>query len=481
MKIRIVILNVFVVALLFSNCSKLKEEYAGNSIPDEEIISPENLLFKTQVPKKDYDIIAVKPTQHSVSLSILSYKTCAAIIEYSIRGSVNFKTLNFSLTANEPKEILLSDLLPSQSYDYYYSCKLPGSNTYIKSVKYAFCTAINTDASFIMAITADSHLDTHTDTAIYKKTLLNVKEENPDFMIELGDTFMNDKYGQDFSMVLYNYLAQRYFFGGICHSIPLFFVQGNHDGECGYYNNGSSLSWAAWSNRMRKKYFPMPEPDAFYKGNSINDSYTGMLQNYYAWQWSNALFIVLDPFWYSPLSATKVPWDRTLGIQQYNWLKNVLATSTARFKFVFIHNLVGGMDLEGLARGGVEAAHLYEWGGENGSGLYEFNTRRRGWDMPIHNLLVKYGVDIVFHGHDHFYDYQTLDGVVYQEVPQPGAPENAAPIQALTYGYQQGTILGATGFLKLSINSNSASIAYMATSVANSGQNKKILHQYLIN
>ncbi len=471
-----------ILLIVLSSCTKQNSLSTSNPVViDDVIASPPNALFKTEIPISVYDIIAVKQTLNSITLSVLSYKTCEAKIEYSDQGNSNFQTINFQLTGNEPKEIVVNGLSPSSTYDYYYSYKLPTSSNYIKSTKHTFKTAKTNGNAFVMAITADSHLDMHSDTLVYKKTLSNILEENADFNIELGDTFMNDKYGKDFSMALYNYLAQRYFFGSVCHSVPLYFVQGNHDGECGYYNDGTSSSWAAWSNRMRKKYFPMPEPDAFYLGNSIKDPFTGPLQNYYSWQWSNTLFIVLDPFWFSPVNSNLTPWDRTLGLEQYNWLKNTLANSTAKFKFVFIHHLVGGFDLDGIARGGVEAAGLYEWGGKSPNGQYDFATKRPGWEMPIHNLLLKYGVNVVFHGHDHFYDYQQLDGIVYQEVPQPSAPENAMPNQAATYGYQQGTILGGTGFLKLSINSTSAKVEYMGTNSTNSNLNKKVLHQYVIN
>ena len=34
-------------------------------------------------------------------------------------------------------------------------------------------------------------------------------------------------------------------------------------------------------------------------------------------------------------------WNWTLGQQQYNWFKQTLQESTAKFKFVFSHQLVG--------------------------------------------------------------------------------------------------------------------------------------------
>jgi hypothetical protein len=64
----------------------------------------------------------------------------------------------------------------------------------------------------------------------------------------------------------------------------------------------------------------------------------------------------------------------------------------------------------------------YEWGGNNIDGSPGFATKRPGWDMPIHDLLVMNKVNVVFHGHDHLYGYQTRDGVVYLECPQPGTP-----------------------------------------------------------
>jgi hypothetical protein len=55
-----------------------------------------------------------------------------------------------------------------------------------------------------------------------------------------------------------------------------------------------------WANALRKKYFPNPRPDGFYTGNATPDKTAGLLENYYAWEWSDALFVVLDPFWFTP-------------------------------------------------------------------------------------------------------------------------------------------------------------------------------------
>jgi predicted phosphodiesterase len=479
--IKIVHLSLLTGLLLLVGGCKKSSDLAPSVPVDDVIVSPPNPLFRTSVPRSDYDIVVVRPTRNSITLSILSYKTCDAKIEYSVAGRADFKTLSISLTGNNPALAVLDNLLPAQAYDYYYSYKLAGTASYIKSPKYSFTTARDAGQPFVLALTADSHLDMRTDTAVYRKTLDNLFEDKPDFMIELGDTYMNDKYGSDFSMAFYNYLAQRYFFGKVCHSMPLFFVQGNHDGEAGIYNDMTAQSRAVWSNNMRKKYFPMPEPGTYYRGNANKDAYAGYLQNYYAWEWSNALFIVLDPFWYSPVASANDPWARTLGAEQYNWLKETLQNSRATFKFIFLHNLVGGIDIDGKGRGGVEAVPFFEWGGKSISGLNEFAARRPTFEMPIHQLLVKYGVNAVFHGHDHFYGYQQMDGIVYQEIPQPSTITGSNPVQAADYGYRQGTFMGGSGYLRLTIGASSAKVEYVTTDIQVQSRNKSVWHQYILN
>jgi hypothetical protein len=202
---------------------------------------------------------------------------------------------------------------------------------------------------------------------------------------------------------------------------------------------------------MRKQYFPNPVPDDFYTGNATKHPEAGLRQDYYAWEWGDALFIVLDPFWFTATQrGQRDNWKRTLDAEQYQWLQRTLENSRARFKFVFIHNLVGGTDSQG--RGGAEAAPFYEWGGRNADGSDGFAQNRPGWPAPIHQLLVQNKVDIVFHGHDHLFAKQDLDGVVYQEVPQPGMPGNGnAPRSAVEYGYVSGIIFGSPGYLRITV------------------------------
>lgn len=300
--------------------------------------------------------------------------------------------------------------------------------------------------SFVFTITADSHLDDHTDREFYQRTLKRAAADKPAFHIDLGDTFMSEKHTNRVNAAQQYVDQQRYF---AMLGAPVHLVIGNHDGECGRYLDGTTNNLAVWSRAMRMKYFPEPlAPDG---------------RNYYAWETNNALFIALDPFWFSPRPRRNDDnWFRTLGKEQYDWLKRTLQTSRAKFKFVFIHHLVGGADRQG--RGGVEVVPFYEWGGKNANGTDGFAAHRPGWAAPIHQLLVTNHVNAVFHGHDHLYVKQELDGIVYQEVPQPGDPKGSTR-SAAEYGYKSGVMLGSSGYLRISVSRDSAKVEYVRMSV----------------
>lgn len=302
--------------------------------------------------------------------------------------------------------------------------------------------AEGTSPSFLFTITADSHLDYNTDRGLYQRTLVTASADKPVFHIDLGDTFMSEKLANR-EKAAKQYLEQRRYFDLL--QVPVHLVPGNHDGESGRYLDGTTNNLAIWSRAMRQRYFP--------------DPLCASNHNYYAWEYGNALFVVLDPYWYTPrLRRDDSNWKVTLGSEQYQWLQHTLEASQATFKFVFIHNLVGGLDRQG--RGGVEAAPFYEWGGKNADGTDGFKQNRPGWPLPIHQLLLKNKVSMVFHGHDHLYARQELDGLVYQEVPQPGDPRGNTR-SAAEYGYQSGKILGSSGYLRVTISASNTKVDYV--------------------
>ncbi len=407
------------------------------------------------VPAHPFDLILGRPTSNAVTVSVLCYADTQGCITYGTQpGRLATQTPTRSFRRREPVEIVLSGLEPDTRY--FYEFRPARTN----SPEFTFHTARPPSSTFIFTVTADSHLDEHTDATVYQRTLANASADAPDFHIDLGDTFMTEKHPTR-DAAARQYLAQRYYFGRLCHSAPLFLVLGNHDGESPRGRETDADSLSVWADLTRKRYFPNPVPDGFYTGDTARHPQADLLQDYYAWQWGEALFVVLDPYWFAQRERGRSDnWCRTLGVEQYQWLKGTLERSNARFKFVFIHQLVGGIDSQG--RGGAEAASLYEWGGRNADGTEGFARNRPGWPRPIHQLLLQNKVSIVFHGHDHLYAKQDLDGIVYQEVPQPGYPGiGKLPRSAAEYGYRGGTILGSSGYLRVTVSPRGAQVDYV--------------------
>jgi hypothetical protein len=423
------------------------------------------------VPAHPVDLILGRPTANAVTVSVLCYSDTQACLAYGTqRGSLATQTPMHLFRGGDPVAVLLTGLKPDTQY--FYRFRSARTN----SAEFSFHTARPPGSTFTFTVTADSHLDEHTDAALYQRTLANALTDAPDFHIDLGDTFMSEKHPSR-EAAARQYLAQRYYFGQLCHSAPLFLVLGNHDGESPRGRGDEADSLAVWANLMRKRYFPNPVPDGFYTGNGTKHPQAGLLEDYYAWEWGDALFVVLDPYWFQQQQrGQKDNWKRTLGAEQYQWLKRTLEASKARFKFVFIHQMVGGLYEQG--RGGAEAASLYEWGGRNADGSDGFRQNRVGWPSPIHQLLLQNKVGIVFHGHDHFYAKQDLDGIVYQEVPQPGfSGSDKAPRNAAEYGYRSGTILGGSGHLRAAVSPDGTKVEYLR---AIAGQPAAVGHSYIV-
>ena len=414
-------------------------------------------LHKTDVPAHPWDIVLARPTDTSVAASLMIYRDATVSIEYGTGpGLYSRQTLPLNFKAGLPAAIELGNLTPNTRYYYRLRISGPAANTDEVSPEYTFTTARPPGSSFVFAMQVDSHLDENIEPAIYARAVENMLADGVDFVVDLGDTFMNDKYSPDYKEAEKQYLAQRYYFGLVGHSAHWFLALGNHDGEQGRYLNGTVDNMTIWSNRLRKSHFPNPVPNSFYTGNTAPDPLAGPIENYFAWQWGDAHFIVLDPFWVTKRTGQSDGWAWTLGRAQYDWLTRTLAESTSRYKFVFLHHLIGGRD--NSQRGGIEAAKYFEWGGHNLTDVNEFAVKRPGWAMPIHQLLVRHRVSAVFHGHDHLYVKQDLDGIVYQEVPQPGYPRFNQANSAADYGYVNGTILGSPGHLRVTVTPERARV-----------------------
>ena len=158
-----------------------------------------------------------------------------------------------------------------------------------------------------------------------------------------------------------DYLLLRRHLSQSAFTVPLFLVLGNHDAERRSRLDGTPDNLGVWANNARKYYFPTPTANSFYTGSVTEYDYLGRHDGWYAWEWGDALFVGLDPFWEGGGGGSG-PWGRTLGREQFDWLKETLESSDATFKFVFLHNLVGGYDSPfGGSRGGHIYAEYFEY------------------------------------------------------------------------------------------------------------------------
>jgi hypothetical protein len=435
-----------------------------------------------------YDVLLGRPTDTSVTTSVLASNDLQVYFEYGTQlGVYTSQTTTNSLTNGAPSEITISGLQKDQRYYYRLRYLASGDQGFSAGTERQFHTQRNRGSTFTFDIEADPHYNDVPGTvpAVWQQTLTNILADLPDFLIDLGDTFMGEKYASTnpYTMTQPGILAacaavRSQFFNIPGHSVPLFLVDGNHDPELGWWlsNSVPHANPPVWGASARELYYPCPIPGGFYSGATNIDFYQQQPRDaYYAFEWGDALFITLDPFWYSDqaVNKSKDPWAWTLGTNQYYWLKSTLETSTAKYKFVFAHHLVGGsFDTE--ARGGLEYSPYLEWGGLNTNGTYGFASHRPGWPMPIRDLLLTNKAQVFFHGHDHLFckqDYYASGSsngppdLIYQEVPQPSHyPYNSTNYATGTnigYNYQSGVFYGSSGHLRVTVSPTNALVEYV--------------------
>ena len=282
-------------------------------------------------------------------------------------------------------------------------------------------TAAAPGTPFSFAIIADPHIEPRDPvppgtTVIddgygdMEATLLAVSAQvaaaNPDFLIDLGDMLDYHVFGfnappPDASWARLGYLNYRRLLGDTVGNAAHFPVIGNWDGESGC-NTPDEIQR---SLSQRLLYAPGPGAATYPEGGSANG-------DYYAFTWGDALFVVLNVMTYTPTchllyDDPGLPDDWTLGAAQMAWLRQTLAAATSRWRLLFIHHAVGGAAADtydtAYGRGGGQAAHV-------------------GEQAQIHALMVQYGVQIFFYGHDHVFTDVVVDGIHYLLPGSAGAP-----------------------------------------------------------
>ena len=426
-------------------------------------------------------IVLGRPTDRSITVSVLAPTALEAFVEYGTApGQYSEKTAVSKGAAGEPFEIGIASLKANTRYYYRLRHHQAGASDFDASPEQAFMTARAAGSTFTFGVQGDSHPERDGrmyEAELYRRTLDLVAKERPDLYVMMGDDFSIERLisQQTASQAAVDevYAEQRSFLGRMSGSTPLFLVNGNHEEAARFLLNGTPDSPAVYAAKARTKLYPLPAPDTFYSGDAQPVEHIGLLRDYYAWTWGDALFVVIDPYWHSSVVVDAPPgggggggkgggkkgggrnrdmWSITLGDAQYAWLKKTLETSQARYKFVFGHHVMG------TGRGAVEGADNYEWGGQDPRGTATFKEKRPTWELPIHQLMEKTGVTIFFQGHDHLFARQQKDGIIYQEVPNPAD---------LTYtafnrdAYRSGDILPNTGHLLVTVAPDQVRVDYI--------------------
>ena len=422
-------------------------------------------------------VVLGRASDKTVTLSLLAAEAMEAVIELGTTpGKYARKIGPLTLPKGEPVEVVVDKLTANTEYFYRLQSRFlkASGGAFSARPECRFATQRAPGSSFVFTIQGDSHPErpqsSHPD--LYARTLQAAAAERPDFHICIGDDFSVDKVRTVSPAALAQpYLLQRPFLGLIGQQAGVFLMNGNHEQGSlfNYQQTDERHDVAVGVQQARNRLFPTVGPDGFYTGCQENLKGIGPLKSYCAWTWGDALIVILDNYWHSPAlvdsgfgekaKATKGDekknrdwWGITLGDAQYQWLKRTLETSKAKYKFVFAHHVLGS------GRGGVDEADLYEWGGQGKRGEGTFKEKRPGWELPIHQLMVKHKVNVFFQGHDHLYCKQEKDGIVYQEVPMPSDHGYVAYNEDR---YQSGTKLPSSGYLRVSVSPQQTKVEYV--------------------
>ncbi len=241
--------------------------------------------------------------------------------------------------------------------------------------------------------------------AILPRVAELIVKDAPDLLFNLGDII--DLHGFGFNApvpsrrwVRKGLLDYRWLLGALGRNAAHFAVLGNWDGEKGCFTPQQRRR----ARSQRLIYLPNPTPTTYPEGGSAH-------QDYYAFRWGDALFVVLNVISYTVtehvLQKPARSDDFTLGAKQLAWFERTLTNATSPWKFVLIHHVVGG-------RAGNERNSSYGRGGGHAAKV--------GEQARVHELMKKHGVAALFYGHDHVFYDMTVDSIHYTTAGSAGAP-----------------------------------------------------------
>ncbi len=245
--------------------------------------------------------------------------------------------------------------------------------------------------------------------AEYAAVFARLGADRPDFAISLGDVF--DLHGRGFNWAFDRqevadaaHLEARRALSLLNGAGTIFQVLGNWEGESGCH----PAAQRAFARCARQRHSVNPRPDTSRFGGSSDE-------DYFAFEWGDLFGVALNVRGYTPTvhhldpaePGVGKPEDFTLGVAQKSYLETALAQSDHPYRALFLHHVVGG-------NGGNPADSAYGRGGGRAARIGE-----QAW---VHELCQRYGVQVIFYGHDHVFTDLEVDGIHYTLPGTTSAP-----------------------------------------------------------
>jgi hypothetical protein len=368
------------------------------------------------------------PSAHGFGLNVVLRSGDPSLLRARVRDETTSRWIDLGAPASPAPDVAqwsATGLAAGSRHGYQICAAQNGAAIEIACVRPLYqgsaMTARAPGATFTFAAMADSHIEPRDpvppgttvigDSYGFMETTLgavttDVAASDPDFIVDMGDLLDYHLFGfnappPDATWARLAYLNFRRMMGDTLGRAAHFNVIGNWDGESGC-NDEEEIDR---SRSQRLLYIPGPPPSTYPEGGSPN-------QDYYAFTWGDALFVVLNVMTYTPTChlldlQPGLPDDWTLGTAQMEWLADTLSHATSKWRFLFIHHAVGGNagnDVDSAyGRGGGRAAHV-------------------GEQAIVHDLMMRYGVQVFFYAHDHVFTDMVVDGIHYTLPGSAGAP-----------------------------------------------------------
>ncbi|MDC6364895.1 MULTISPECIES: metallophosphoesterase [Flavobacteriaceae] len=314
-------------------------------------------------------------TKTSMRILFETEQPTKAVVRYG-NALPNAKAPNLSLSVSDSDlktmhEVELVGLEVETNYFWQVDIISINGNT-ISSEVSSFKTNVKDNTAFAFALVGDSQRNQHDpkDSIVWRKISEKVWNSRPNFVVHVGDLVDDGLRITDWTE---QFLPEGH---QLMRRIPMYTALGNHENDSEYYY----------------QYMANPKPEY-----------------YYSFTYGNAEFFVID-----------TNRDVTENSEQYNWLEQALAKSTATWKITMHHHPPysseendNGDTYKGLSTYGVVAIR------------------------DLVPLYERYGVDFCLYGHVHMYErtwpiknnmVDQENGVVYINSGGAGGPiEGFAP------------------------------------------------------